>query len=79
VNDVVNIGGDIETTIIELAQTIIRLTNSKSKIIHLPPLEEGDMTRRRPDISKMKQLIQRDAIGLEEGLSRILLDTKYIL
>ncbi len=79
VNDVVNIGGDIETTILDLAKMIIKLTNSKSKIVHLPPLEEGDMTRRRPDISKMKQLIQRDMIGLEEGLGRIILDTKYIL
>jgi nucleoside-diphosphate-sugar epimerase len=79
VNDVVNIGGDIETTIIDLAQLIIRLSKSRSKIVHLAPLEEGDMTRRRPDISKMKQLIQREMISLEEGLERILLDTKYIL
>lgn len=79
INDVVNIGGDIETTILELAQTIIRLTNSKSKIIHLPSLEEGDMTRRRPDTTKMKQLLHRDPILLEEGLKKLLENTNYIL
>jgi len=79
VNDVVNIGGEIETTILDLAKTIIRLTNSKSKIIHLSPLKEGDMTRRRPDTTKMKQLLNRELISLEAGLNKILLDTQYIL
>lgn len=79
VNDVANIGGDIETTILELAQTIIRLTKSKSKIIYLPSLEEGDMTRRKPDTTKMKQLLHREPILLEEGLKKLLENTKYIL
>ncbi len=79
VNDVVNIGGEIETTILDLAKTIIRMTKSKSKIIHLSPLKEGDMTRRRPDTTKMKQLLNRELISLEDGLSKILLDTQYIL
>ncbi|OFY86299.1 MAG: epimerase [Bacteroidetes bacterium RIFCSPLOWO2_12_FULL_35_15] len=79
VNDVANIGGDIETTILELAQIIIRLTNSKSKIIYLPSLEEGDMTRRRPDTTKMKQLLHRDPILLEAGLKKVLENTKFIL
>lgn len=79
VNDVANIGGDIETTILELAQTIIRLTKSKSKIIYLPSLDEGDMTRRRPDTTKMKQLLHREPILLEDGLKKLLANTKYIL
>lgn len=79
INDVANIGGDIETTILELANTIIRLTNSRSKLIHLPSLEEGDMTRRKPDTTKMKQLLKREPILLEEGLKRLLQNTKYIL
>ena len=72
VNDVVNVGNDKAITILELAETIIRLTNSKSKIIHLPPLPEGDMTRRQPDIGNMSQLLKRDFISLEDGLSRII-------
>ena len=79
VNDVVNIGSDIEMTILDLAKTIIKLTGSKSKIIFLPALPEGDMTRRQPDATKMKQLLQRDFIPLEEGLKRILGNTSFIL
>ena len=79
VNDVVNIGGNIETSILELAKLIIHLTKSKSKIIHLPPLEEGDMTRRRPDTTKMVQLLHRKLLTLEEGLELILKDTRFIL
>lgn len=79
VNDVINIGGEIEVPIIELAQTIIKLTGSKSKIIQLPALEEGDMTRRKPDTTKMKTLLNRPMKPLEEGLKVVLANTKYIL
>ena len=72
INDVVNIGNDLLMTILELAQAIIRITNSKSKIIHLPPLPEGDMTRRQPDITKMKNLLQRDLTSLEVGIRKVL-------
>ena len=72
VNDVVNIGNDQLMTILELAQAIIQITKSKSSIIHLPPLPEGDMTRRQPDISKMKQLLQRDLTTLEVGIRKVL-------
>lgn len=72
VNDVVNIGNDKAYTILELANTIIRLTGSTSKTIHLPPLPEGDMTRRQPDIESMGGLLKRDFISLEDGLQRII-------
>jgi UDP-glucuronate decarboxylase len=72
VNEIVNVGGETEITILELANTIIKITNSSSKIIHLPKLEEGDMTRRRPDITKMKQLLNRPLLGLEEGLKKVI-------
>ena len=79
VNDVVNIGGDIEITILNLANTIIKLTNSASKIVHLPALEEGDMTRRQPDVSKMKQLLNRPTKSLEEGLKIVIENNRFIL
>lgn len=79
VNDVVNVGGDIEITILELAQTIIKLTKSKSKIKHLPALEEGDMTRRKPDTTKMKKLLNKKAVPLEEGLKILLKNINHIL
>lgn len=72
INDVVNIGNDNEMSVLQLAKTIIGLTGSKSNIIHLPALEEGDMTRRLPDITKMKQLLGRDLVGIEEGVKRIM-------
>lgn len=72
VNDVLNVGNDNEMTILELAKRIIKVTNSKSEIIHLPALKEGDMTRRCPDITKMKKILNRDLITLEEGLQQII-------
>ena len=79
VNDVVNIGSDNEMTILDLANTIIRLTGARSKIVHLPPLPEGDMTRRMPDATKMKQLLGKPFIPLEQGLKKVLADTQFIL
>ncbi len=78
-DDVINIGSETETSILELANLIIRLTGSSSKVIHGPALTEGDMTRRRPDTTKMKQLLKRDLLPLEEGIKRVLADTSYIL
>jgi len=78
-NDVVNIGSDVEITIMDLARLIIALTGSSSRIVHLPPLEEGDMTRRMPDISRMRELLGREPLPLREGIQRILADTRFIL
>ncbi|MBX2890022.1 MAG: NAD-dependent epimerase/dehydratase family protein [Saprospiraceae bacterium] len=72
INEVVNVGNDHQYSIAELADMIVRVTNSTSKIVYLPPLKEGDMTRRQPDISKMRSIIKRDLLPLEEGLARIL-------
>ena len=67
VNDVVNIGSEIQYTIKELAILVKEITGSTSKIVHVNPLAEGDMTRRCPDISKISK-IKRDLIPLEKGL-----------
>lgn len=77
VNDTVNVGGDKIYTINELAELVLELTGSKSKIIHLAPLEEGDMTRRQPDNTKMKKVLGRDLLTIEEGIKRILKDPKF--
>lgn len=71
-NEVYNIGSDVVITIKELAETIIELTGSKSKIVYLPPLRDGDMTRRQPDNSKMRELLNRDLLPYTEGIKRIL-------
>ncbi len=72
VNDVVNIGSDFEMTILDLAKLIIKEAGSSSEIVHLPPLPEGDMTRRKPDITKMRQLLNRDLTPVAEGIRKII-------
>jgi UDP-glucose 4-epimerase len=75
---VVNIGNDHETSVLELAELIIALTGSSSRIIHLPPLEEGDMTRRMPDITRMRGLLGRELLPLKEGLEHILAEGLFL-
>lgn len=72
INEVLNIGNDHEISIKQLAELILQLSNSTSKIVYLPPLPEGDMTRRQPDIGKMRQLLNRDLTPIEVGIRRIL-------
>jgi nucleoside-diphosphate-sugar epimerase len=70
-NDVINIGSDVEMSILELARTVIRVVGSGSPVEFLPPLPEGDMSRRCPDISKMRALLKRPLLPLEEGIRRL--------
>jgi len=70
--DTLNIGSDNEISILTLAQRIIHMTNSKSKIVFKPPLPEGDMAGRRPDITKMRRLLGRELTSLEEGVRRLI-------
>jgi nucleoside-diphosphate-sugar epimerase len=76
INDIVNIGNDVETSIIDLANVIIRITGSRSKIVFLPPLKEGDMQRRKPDNSKMRKILKRELISIEDGIRRTVEDIK---
>ncbi|MBT2189094.1 UDP-glucuronic acid decarboxylase family protein [Sphingobium nicotianae] len=66
----VNLGNPDEHTVRELAELIVALTESKSKII-FGPLPEDDPHKRRPDISiAVEKLDWRPSIELEIGLSR---------
>jgi len=77
VNDVINIGGDVVISILKLAELIIKLTGSQSEIVYLPPLKDGDMTRRQPDNSKMKKVLGRDLIPIEKGIEKLLNDATF--
>lgn len=77
-NDVINLGNDELTSVKELAEMIIRLTNSKSKIVYLPPLKEGDMTRRQPDNTKMKEILNKKLITIEEGIKKMIVDKQFL-
>lgn len=70
-NDVINIGSDAEISILDLAHAVIHITGSRSSIEFLPPLAEGDMSRRCPDIGKMQQLLKRPLVSLKEGIQRL--------
>lgn len=67
-NEVINIGSDLEMSVLDLAKVIISMTGSSSKIVHLPALTDGDMTRRLPDISRMRTILDRDLTALEKGI-----------
>jgi UDP-glucuronate decarboxylase len=71
-NDVINVGSESEITILELARMVIKLANSNSRIEFQPPLAEGDMTRRCPDTAKMRQLLDRPLVKLEDGIRRLI-------
>ncbi len=66
----VNIGNPGEFTILELAQKVIEITGSKSKIIY-EPLPSDDPMQRKPDISLAKEKLDWEPkIPLEEGLKK---------
>lgn len=72
INEIINVGHDKEFSISELARVIMKVTESSSKIENLPALKEGDMSRRLPDVSKMKKILARELIDIKEGVSKIL-------
>ena len=66
----VNLGNPGEFTILELAEKVIKLTGSKSKIIY-KPLPQDDPMQRQPDISLAKEKLNwQPKINLEDGLKR---------
>jgi UDP-glucuronate decarboxylase len=72
VTGTINIGNPGEFTIRELAETIIGLTGSSSKVVHTPlPLD--DPRQRRPDISVANELLGwKPTVGLTDGLRKII-------
>ena len=66
----VNLGNPDEFTILELAKKIVKITNSKSKIV-FKPLPQDDPMQRRPDISLAKEKLKwQPVVKLNEGLKK---------
>lgn len=64
----INLGNPTEFTILELAEKILRLTKSKSKLVY-KALPEDDPTQRQPDITTARKVLDWEpTINLEEGL-----------
>lgn len=75
----INLGNPNEFTILELANIVKKLTGSKSEIV-FKPLPEGDPTRRRPDITRAKQILRWEPkVSLEDGLKKMIEYYKSIL
>ena len=67
--EVFNIGNPYEITVEELAETILELTDSKSKIIY-KPLPNDDPKQRKPDITKAKDKLNWEPkVDLQTGLT----------
>jgi len=65
-----NIGNPKEFTILELAERVVKLTGSKSKVVH-KPLPADDPTQRQPDIAAARKLIDWEPLTpLEAGLEK---------
>src|SRR5690606_22033000 len=66
----INIGNPHEITINELAQTVISLTGSRSRIVY-KPLPQDDPLQRRPDIAKARAMLDWEpGVKLRDGLAR---------
>lgn len=66
-----NLGGQIEQTILEIAETILTVTGSASKLV-FEPLPVDDPTRRRPDISLAREVLGWEpTTSLHDGLSAL--------
>ena len=75
----INLGNPEEKSILELAELILKLCKSKSKIVFLP-LPKDDPVRRKPDISLAKKVLNwQPKVPLEEGLKRTIEYFKSIL
>jgi dTDP-glucose 4,6-dehydratase len=71
VGEVINLGNDEEMTILELAESVKKITGSNSGITYMP-LPEDDPLRRRPKLDKAVSILGwKPEVGLEEGLRRV--------
>ena len=68
VNDTVNVGSDMEIEIGDLARLVRDLLNPEVAVVHLPPLTEGDMRRRKPDNKRMIDALGRNLVPLKDGI-----------
>lgn len=69
--EVINLGNPDEHSVLEYAQLIKRLSRSQSPIVHVKPISEDDPTRRRPNISKAKRMLDWEPrTNLEDGMTK---------
>jgi UDP-glucuronate decarboxylase len=75
----INLGNPQEVSVLDLAQRIIRLTGSRSRL-EFRPLPADDPRRRRPDIRKAELVLAwQPMTNLEQGLSATIEHFRYVL
>ena len=75
----VNLGNPSERTVLDLAQKVISMTNSSSKIVYMP-LPSDDPVKRKPDISLAKEMLGWEpSVSIEDGLAKTIEYFKTIL
>ena len=66
----INLGNPVEIPILALAERVIALTGSRSRVVHRP-LPQDDPIQRCPDITRARQILGWEPqVGLDEGLLR---------
>jgi UDP-glucuronate decarboxylase len=75
----INLGNPSEFSILELAETVLRLTESKSKLV-FRPLPTDDPTQRQPDISKARKVLDwQPKVALQDGLKETIVYFRKLL
>ena len=75
----INVGNPGEFTMIELAENVLRLTGSRSKLVRMP-LPADDPKQRKPDITKAKNVLGWEPkVQLEDGLKETIAYFKKLL
>ena len=75
----INVGNPGEFTMIELAENVLRLTGSKSKLVRMP-LPADDPKQRKPDITKARNVLGWEPkVQLEDGLKETITYFKKLL
>jgi UDP-glucuronate decarboxylase len=70
----INLGNPTETSVLALAELVLRLTGSRSKLV-LVPRREDDPVRRCPDITRASQMLSwSPTTSLEEGINKTIAD-----
>ena len=70
----INLGNPVETSILELAELVLHLTRSRSKLV-LAPRREDDPVRRCPDITRARQVLSwSPTVTLEDGIRETIAD-----
>jgi UDP-glucuronate decarboxylase len=70
----INLGNPTETSVLALAELVLRLTRSQSKLV-LAPRREDDPVRRCPDITRASQMLSwSPTTSLEEGINKTIVD-----